>query len=176
MFDRVLYCLNSMKYKLVYRDRLETKGIQCIPCGAFIAIEKGCRIILDKVRLSRNVHLSSSGRGILHIGSGVFFNRNCIVICRDSISIGDNCIFGPNVVIYDHNHKFNSSGIDKSNYSTSKIDIASGCWIGAGVTILKGSKIGEGSVIGAGCIINCEIPPHSLVKMQNQIEITPLYD
>lgn len=41
--------------------------------------------------------------------------------------------------------------------------IGSGTWVGANVTILKGTVIGEKCVIGAGTIVSGIIPSHSIV-------------
>ena len=61
-----------------------------------IIISKGKMIIGKEVTFQRNVSLTSIG-GVLTIGNNVSFNRNCIIICRNEITIGDNVIFGPGV-------------------------------------------------------------------------------
>ena len=87
--------------------------------------------------------------------------------------IADNCAIGPNTVFYDHDHKFGENGIE-SGFKTSPISIEKNCWIGAGVTILRGTHIGEGSVIGAGAIVHGKIPAHSLVTSDRDIKVTPI--
>ena len=37
------------------------------------------------------------------IGNHVFFNNDCSINCKDEIIIGNNCILGENVRIYDQN-------------------------------------------------------------------------
>lgn len=110
----------------------------------------------------------------MDIGSNVGFNRNCIVICRERITIGEKCVFGPNVVIYDHDHLFNTDGIKSNEYKSSPILIEPGCWIGANAIILRGATIGEGSVIGAGTVVRGNIPPHSLVTNDRTMRIRPI--
>ena len=111
--------------------------------------------------------------GVLSIGKKVAFNRNCIIICRKSITIGDNVIFGPNVTIYDHDHVFTDSGI-QPGYKHGEVIIDRGCWIAAGVTILRNTHIGEGCVIGAGTVVKGNIPPHSLVTSDRGLNIAPI--
>lgn len=108
----------------------------------------------------------------LDIGNNVYFNVNCNVCSRKYIKIGDGCIFGPNVCIYDHNHVYDGSGVKPNEYKTAPIEIGRGCWIGANAVILKGVHIGDGSVIGAGCVINRSIPAGSIVTLaENAIRI-----
>ena len=76
-------------------------------------------------------------------------------------------------MIYDHDHKFGPEGI-RPGYNTAPVVIENDCWIGAGVTILRGTHIGEGCVIGAGSIVKGEIPPHSLVTSDRQLTIVPI--
>lgn len=138
-----------------------------------IIIEQGGHIDIGMLSTNSNVHLSAIG-GNLSIGRDVFLNRNCIVICRKEITIGDNCIFGPNVVIYDHDHEFDIEGIRANSYKAKPIVIEKGCWIGAGAIVLKGANIGEGSIIGAGVVVKGDVPPHSLVTMDRELKITKL--
>ena len=111
-----------------------------------------------------NTHITACAGGRLTIGNNVSFNRNDIIICRDAITIGNHVAFGPNVVVYDHDHVFNEEGFENNTYKTSPIIIGDNCWIGANVTLLRGTIIGEGSVIGAGTVLKGQVPPHSVVK------------
>lgn len=58
--------------------------------------------------------------GKLRIGDTVFMNRNAIIVCRENITIGNNTSIGPNVCIYDHNHKFNNDCVI-SDFKTGNI-------------------------------------------------------
>lgn len=109
----------------------------------------------------------------MRIGNNVSFNRNCIVICREEITIEDNVIFGPGVTIYDHDHIFSPEGI-LPGYKHGSVLIGKGSWIGANVTILRNTRIGEGCVIGAGAVVQGEIPPHSLVTSDRSLNIVPI--
>ena len=123
-----------------------------------------------------NADISSIAGGKLDIGNDVAFNRNIIVVCRNRIVIGNNVIFGPNVVIYDHDHVFGTNGIEPAIYTKDEVIIEDGCWIGANVTILKGTHIGKGSVIGAGTVIKGTIPERSLVTNDRTLRVKPIRD
>ena len=110
--------------------------------------------------------------GKVKIGENCFFNNYCSINSLNNIVIGNDCIFGENVKIYDHNHKFNKSNlIREQGFSTEKITIGNNCWIGSNVTILKGAKIGNNVVIGSGCTINEDIADNSLVRSTTNIKI-----
>lgn len=106
----------------------------------------------------------------LVIGENVFFNHFCSINCLGKITIGDNTIFGENVHIYDHNHKYkDSSPINTQGFSISEVTIGNNCWIGSNVIILKGVKIGDHSVIGAGCVIYKDVEPNSVIVNKQEL-------
>jgi acetyltransferase-like isoleucine patch superfamily enzyme len=125
-----------------------------------------------QINIARGVNFSGSSKlmalygGRISIGEGTFFNNNCSVNAFEEINIGKNCLFGEQVKIYDHNHKFRQPGqlIRKQGYSKSKITIGDNTWIGSNVVILKGANIGSNVVVGAGCIIDSSISDNSIVK------------
>lgn len=114
--------------------------------------------------------------GSIVLGNNVFFNNGCALHARKRISIGDETIFGENVHVYDHNHRFAdpTRAIKDQGYSEAPVSIGAHCWIGSNVTILKGSYIGDNTVIGAGCVISGDIPSDSVVRPGNGLSITPI--
>lgn len=124
---------------------------------------------------STNTAFSAVDGGEMKIGERVRVNRNSIFICRDKITIGNHCTFGPNVCIYDHDHIFGIEGV-KQGYRCGEVVIHDNCWIGAGVIILRNTHIGEGCIIGAGCIVKGSIPPHSLVTMDRKLIIKEIHN
>lgn len=139
-----------------------------------IVIDKGGWVELGYISTQTNVHLICR-KGELKIGDSVSFNHNCIVVCRKNIKIGDKCIFGPNVCIYDHDHIFGIKGIKPGIYNCADVTIGEGCWIGAGVIILKGTHIGKNCVIGAGTIVSGEIVDNSLVVANRENRISTIF-
>lgn len=104
-------------------------------------------------------------------GSGVILNRNCYITASSRISIGNECLIGPNVFISDHDHGsykgLNSSASlshppQKRLLVSSPIIIMDRVWIGANVCILKGVTIGENTVIGANSVVSRSLPPNSV--------------
>lgn len=127
-----------------------------------------------KFSFRKGFNVSING-GKIKIRNNCFFNNYCSINSHGYIEIGDNCIFGEGVRLYDHNHKFGKDIITaKSGYNVGKIKINDNVWIGSNVTILKDVEIGKNSVIGANCLIYKDIPENSIVKCSNSIDITEI--
>jgi acetyltransferase-like isoleucine patch superfamily enzyme len=118
----------------------------------------------------RNFLINVSKNGKVIIGNNVFFNNDISLNSHELISIGNDCVFGENVKIYDHNHKFAdaNTGIGKQGYTCRPVHIGNNCWIGSGVIILAGSTIGDHIVIGAGCVINGNIESNTIVRLKQE--------
>ena len=112
-------------------------------------------------------------KGHISIGDNVFFNRGCSINALNQVNIGSNTLFGENVKIYDHNHRFRERNltIREQGYKSSPVSIGENCWICTNVVILRGVTIGAGSVIGAGCVIKNDIPPNSLVELTSSTSV-----
>lgn len=105
----------------------------------------------------------------------VFFNHHCSLTSLKNIYIGDDCIFGENVKIYDHNHNIDKKSIifRKQGYNIASVIIGNNCWIGSNVTILPGVCIGNNVVIGAGSIITKNISDNTML-IQKKINFQKL--
>jgi len=111
--------------------------------------------------------------GELIIGKSVFFNNDCSINCQGKIEIGDSCLFGENIKIYDHNHVFKeiSIPISKQGMKIGKVKIGDNCWIGSNSTVLMNVTIGNNVIIGANCVIYKSIPSNTVVKAQSKLII-----
>ena len=58
-----------------------------------------------KTWLSDNCFLEVAG-GKIVLGYNNFFNANCRITAMEQIEVGDNNLFGPNVVVVDHDHNY----------------------------------------------------------------------
>ena len=91
------------------------------------------------------------------------------------VTIGANTLFGENVRIYDHNHRFRQAkNIADQGYTMGAVSIGKNCWICSNVIILKGTVIEDGCVIGANCVVSGHIPANTLVKMEPAYTMSPI--
>ena len=104
------------------------------------------------------VHIDSPSK--LSIGNNVSINRGCIINAAGKVSILDDVLIGPEVIIYSQNHIYKSlqKKINEQGYVESSVVISENVWIGARSIVLPGVKIGSNSVIGAGSVITKDIP------------------
>lgn len=104
---------------------------------------------------------------LIMIGRNVGMSASAIVAFR-KVVIGDNVRIGGNVVIYDSD--FHSLVLEerisvpeiKDNIRCKAVYIEDNVFIGAHVTILKGSVIGKNSIIGAGSVVSGEVPANEV--------------
>ncbi|EHQ36874.1 acyltransferase [Methanoplanus limicola] len=101
------------------------------------------------------------------IGNNCSFNYNVTIdpCPNGSISIGNNVLIGPNVVIRaaDHNHENINVNINEQGHISGKIEIKDNVWICSNVTITKDVTIEEGSIVAAGAVVTKNVPAYSIV-------------
>ncbi|CAK6476280.1 2,3,4,5-tetrahydropyridine-2,6-dicarboxylate N-acetyltransferase [Peribacillus frigoritolerans] len=103
----------------------------------------------------------------MQIGRNTFLNHGCIFTAHERISIGENVQFGPNVLIYDHDHDYKQKhGLKDLLYKTTPVKIGDNVWIGANTVILRGTKIGNNCVVGAGSIIKGDYPDNMVITQK----------
>lgn len=118
----------------------------------------------SSVKIGKMAHIrpytevAAKAGGKLIIGNRCFVNKFCMVICRDSITIGDGTTIGPHTCIYDHDHGNEEDAL----YKTASVSIGKNVWIGAGCIILKGVTIGDNCTIAAGSIITKDVPADTI--------------
>lgn len=112
----------------------------------------------------------------IKIGNRVFINNNAVIIAdKSKIEIGDDTLIGPNFTCFDSDfHSLHPERRLGSDYSCKEVVIGRNVFIGANVTILKGSIIGHNSVIGAGVVVNGVIPDNVIVSSTKQYQISKL--
>lgn len=132
-----------------------------------LEIERGGHAEIGSFNQNREkLYIGVNGQGRLKIGSHCFFNINASITCLESIEIGDNCKFGNNLVIVDHDHNYRARGEYGEGipeFVSSAVRIGNHVWVGAGVTILRGTVIGDNCVIGAGSVVKGNIPANMLL-------------
>ncbi len=73
-------------------------------------MKKNTKLIIGKNFKSRN-HISFRiyNEGKIKIGDNCFFNDGCSINCQEKIIIGNNVMFGQNVMIFDHDHDYKNN-------------------------------------------------------------------
>lgn len=166
--------------------RLIYNGIRFIGNSAYsnlLAVESSTRIgkstgailkIGKKFRARHNVELNVRDKAIIEIGNDVFLNSGCIITAREKVVIGDNTIFGPNVVVYDNDHIIRDGRVLDNEFETGPVIIGANVWIGAGAIILKGSVIEDNCVIAAGSVVKGKVESDNIMIQKRDTEFRPI--
>ncbi len=157
----------SLLYKLVYSKKVNFSNVQFGKGFTLEMAKTKCSLVIGRnVKFRQYSILRIRESGSVIIGDNVFFNSFLSVNCRNKVTIGENCLFGENVRLYDHNHRFRNKAIpvNMQGYSVGEIKIGNNCWIGSNVTILKNADIGDNAVIGANVVIASSVPANTIVK------------
>ncbi len=94
----------------------------------------------------------------VHFGNGIYANFNLTIIDDTHIYVGNNVMFGPNVVLSGGSHPVSPELRKKAAQFNDTITICDNVWLGANVCVMPGITIGENSIIGAGAVVTKDIP------------------
>ncbi|WP_419533217.1 sugar O-acetyltransferase [Endozoicomonas sp.] len=97
----------------------------------------------------------------IEIGSNFYSNHNLTIVDVCKVTIGDNVLIAPHVMISTGTHPIDPIERQKTEYG-SPITIGNNVWIGGNVSVLPGVTIGDNCVIGAGSVVNRDIPANSV--------------
>lgn len=139
-----------------------------------------------RVSLGREVWLnipdvSICDKSAIVIDDGCGIGRRSVISAKNQIHIQRNTIFGPSVLVMDHNHAFEDVTLPIAHQPMTPggtVRIEEGCWIGFGAAIIcsRGELvIGRGSVVGANSVVTRSVPPYSVVS-GNPAKIVKQFD
>jgi len=95
----------------------------------------------------------------IKVGKNFYANFNCVILDVNTVEIGDNVMFAPNVQIYTAGHPIDATlRVEEGIEFGHPITIGDNVWLGGGVIVCPGINIGENSVIGAGSVVTKDIP------------------
>ena len=122
------------------------------------------RHIIKSCGKNVNIERGAVFTPMLSIGDNSGIGINCEVI--GPVTIGENVLMGPEVIIYTKNHKFDDTNLPIIKQGYEKImpvTISDDVWVGRRVMIMPGVRIGKGCVIAAGAVVTKDVPSFSVV-------------
>lgn len=158
--------------KIIYSRGIYFSAIERFSPGVVIDLDRKSKIKFGKrVSIHSRGRLTANSGGELLIDNNVSFNVGCIITCKKKVSIGKNVSFGPNVMIYDHDHVMgNNNGVKNTDFRLGEIVIGDNTWIGAGTIILRDTHIGKNCVIAAGSVVKGNIPDGMILIQKRENE------
>lgn len=129
----------------------------------------------EKATINEHNFITVKTDAQFRIGRDTYITRATISVL-ERVEIGDNCILGEGLKIFDHNHQHSQEPffVSKTEFTTAPIKIGNNVWSGANCIILKGVTIGDNVILGAGCVIFKDVPPNTIVTNQQNLRFRPI--
>lgn len=128
-----------------------------------------CRPGYGRLEIGRWVHIGDGNairchEGSLRIGDKAVFGRENTVNCYLDIEIGAATLVADWVYICDFDHVISDvhRPIKDQGIVKTPVRIGPDCWLGAKVSVLRGTKIGRGCVLGAHAVVRGDVPDYSI--------------
>lgn len=99
----------------------------------------------------------------IHTGKRFFANFDVVILDLAKVTIGDNCLIGPQTGIYTAVHPMDSKERAADYIHGEPITIGDNVWFGGHCTVLPGVTIGNNVIVGAGSVVTKDIPDNAVV-------------
>lgn len=101
----------------------------------------------------------------LTCGRQVSIGRGCQLTCTETITLGDDVLLGPGVLLVSNNHEWADPDrhIRDQGLRGAPITVGDDVWIAANVVVLPGVTIGHGAVVAAGAVVREDVPANAVV-------------
>ena len=116
-----------------------------------------------EVRFSSIVHRCSFlvARGAtLQVGDRTFFNDGCQIVCKESVSIGSDCMFAELSCVMDSDQHPISEN-EQARHGA--VVIGNNVWLGRNATVLAGVELGDHCVVAAGSVVTRSFPNRTII-------------
>lgn len=134
---------------------------------------------LRKARLGKSVRISPtvsfSNAQNITIGDRSRIGAGCSLWAGPGVGrivIGEDALFGPNVMLTAASYRYNDGGpVTEQAMTEADIILGRDVWIGYGAVILPGTTIGDGAIIGANAVVRGAVPDHAIMSGNPAIQI-----
>lgn len=187
MFSKILnVILNQIVPKSIrYKDVLYYKLSSVFLYSFSILNSKNNRVLIGEDCLIAATIIFEDVEGMVTIGDRVYIG-NSKIICKNSITFGNDILVSWGVTFYDHNshsknyklrrndirqtvddyRKYNGNYLKNKNWEVvqaAPIVIQDDVWIGMDALILKGVTIGRGAIVAARSVVTKDVAPFTIV-------------
>ena len=126
-------------------------------------LKKMFREVGENAYIEPPFHANFGGSNVI-LGKNFYANFNLVLVDDGLITIGDNVMIGPNVVIATALHPLKAKERNSEcNQKNLPVTIGNNVWIASSVTILPGVTIGDNAVIAAGAVVTKDVPANAMV-------------
>ena len=137
------------------------KHVHFGPHSKLSATDGGTIFLDDGASVGRMTQITARG-GHITVGRDVIVGDGCVIVSLASVEIGEGTQLAEYVVVRDQDHDVRVRPLVAAEFQVAPIAIGRGCWLGAKVTVLRGSNIGDGAVVGAHSLVRGYIPANTV--------------
>ena len=148
MKEQLVYVDKMMEYNATPHSQMDKR--ERLLKELFAEIGENCYV-------ESPFHANWGGHHV-HFGSNIYANFGLTMVDDTHIYVGDNTMFGPNVVLATAGHPVDAQLRHQGLQYNLPVRIGKNCWLGAGVIVMPGVTIGDNTVIGAGSVVTKDIP------------------
>jgi len=94
----------------------------------------------------------------VHLGDRTFVNSGLTALDVAAITVGDDCLLGPNVQLLTPTHPVDPQPRRDKLEAAEPITLGDNVWLGGGVIVCPGVTIGDNTVVGAGSVVTRDLP------------------
>ena len=94
----------------------------------------------------------------VHLGDRTFVNSGLTALDVATITVGDDCLLGPNVQLLTPTHPVDPQPRRDKLEAAEPITLGDNVWLGGGVIVCPGVTIGDNTVVGAGSVVTRDLP------------------
>ncbi|SFT56146.1 transferase hexapeptide (six repeat-containing protein) [Chryseobacterium formosense] len=168
-------CIDAQNRELFFTDKSIVDSSFKLGSNNFLDISDDAEFRFGKnVTINHSNFITVKNNAKFSIGDGTYITR-ATISCLGEIEIGENCILGEGMKIFDHNHQYTKEpfSVSKTDFNIGKVKIGNNVWTGTNVIILKDVTIGDNVILGAGCVIHKDVPSNSIIiNKQDQKNIS----
>lgn len=101
----------------------------------------------------------------LKIGNGTGIGSDCEIWASGGVTIGENVMMGPEVIMYTQNHKYwkENGELHFKGYESKSVNIGNNVWIGRRAMFMAGSGIGDNAIVAAGAVVTKKFPDNVMI-------------
>lgn len=145
---------------------VEFEGFVFLGRGVRLEVARGS----GRLRIGAWTHLGDrvkirAHRGTVVIGEKCVLGYDLTLNAHLDVRIGDATIIGDRVYLCDFDHDTSDPArpIKDQGLVCAPVRIGADCWLGTGVTVVRGTEIGDGAVLAAHTVARGVYPPRSVV-------------
>lgn len=147
----------SASIKAFYRGQIEALNEAGFKTTVVCAEDTQTRELLP----AKRVQLKSTHR--LTIGDNVYFATGVWLNAMGGITIEDEVVMGPYVVISTGTHAFKDNSVRFGGTIMEPVTIGRGTWLAAHATVRAGVKIGSGVLVAGNAAVCKDVPDNVIV-------------